>query len=72
MPEDVRKNVGLQPLNHERLKKMKAQAVLFGYQVRSADDAVDLLLQLWDRVTADADRNGLRKLHSLVRPPTSR
>jgi hypothetical protein len=50
--EDDRKNVRVAPINHDRLTRMKAQAILQGYELRSLDDALDLLLQVWDRASA--------------------
>jgi hypothetical protein len=64
--DDERKSVRINPLNHKRLIEMKAQAIVKGYDVRSLDDAVDLLLQLWNR----AEGKGL--LLKLAPPPKRR
>lgn len=57
-------NIVLRSLTRTRLDRMRAQALIFGWQkVKSLDDAVDLLLQVWDKAVSQ----GI--VEKLVRPP---
>lgn len=58
-----KESVGLRPLTKKRLERMKAEAIILGWSLKSIDEAVDLLIQTWDR----ARQKGT--LENLVRPP---
>lgn len=64
--DDNRKSLRVDPATHSRLMIVKAQARLEGFNVSSANDAIDLLIQVWDRARA---KGGLYKL---VKPPRKR
>ena len=62
--DDGKVNIVVRYLTKTRLERMRAQALIQGWQkVKSLDDAVDLLLQIWDKALTQ----GI--VDKLVRPP---
>jgi hypothetical protein len=62
--DDGKVNIVVRYLTKTRLERMRAQALIQGWQkVKSLDDAVDLLLQVWDKALTQ----GI--VDKLVRPP---
>lgn len=58
--------IRIRKLTKNRLERMKAQAVVMGWSLKSLDEAVDILVQIWDKSIAKG------MLENFVRPPMMR
>lgn len=58
--------IRIRKLTKNRLERMKAQAVVMGWSLKSLDEAVDILVQIWDKAIAKG------MLENFVRPPMMR
>jgi len=48
-PIQERKSIGVVASTHERFRRMQAEAMVKKYAVESADDALRLLLDVWEQ-----------------------